>query len=89
MTLRTITVPETVSALLFLLLEAHPPRLMQEDTVQGFLLSPDQYEALIELMEDIKDLHDAAQAEAEHAAGESRPFSKYHTERETRRGIRG
>jgi len=74
MTLRTIAVPDTVSDLLFHLLEAQPPRLIQDDKVQGFLLSPDQYEALIELLEDIKDLHDAARAEAEHTAGESRLF---------------
>jgi hypothetical protein len=79
--MKTITVPDETVDVLFRLLDTQPPSLIQGDEVKGFLISPEQYEALIELLEDIEDLQDAAIAEAEHAAGEGRPFSEYDARR--------
>ena len=82
--MKTITIPETRFEVLFEMLTAQPPRLLQDDQVKGFLLSPEQYEAVIELLEDIEDLQDALQAEAEYQAGQGRPFAKYDAERKAR-----
>jgi hypothetical protein len=75
--MKTITVPDETIDVLFRLLDAQPPCLLQDNEVKGFLISSEQYEALIELLEDIEDLQDAAIAETEYAAGEGRPFSEY------------
>jgi hypothetical protein len=87
--MKTITIPETRFDVLRSLLETRPVRLLQDDQVQGFLLPPEQYEAVIELLEDIEDLQDALQAEAEYQAGQGRPFAEYDAERKARTGVRG
>lgn len=76
--MKTMTIPETRFDVLRSLLETRPVRLLQDDQVTGFLLPPEQYEAVIELLEDIEDLQDALQAEAEYQAGQGRPFAEYH-----------
>ena len=86
--MKTLTVPDTTMDVLFRLLDAEPVQLLKGDEVQGFLLSPIEYEALIELLEDIEDLRDAALAEAEYQAGEGRPFSEYDAERRARSSVR-
>ncbi len=43
--MKTITIPETRFEVLLEMLTAQPPRLLQDDQVKGFLLSPEQYEA--------------------------------------------
>jgi hypothetical protein len=85
--MKTITIPDGTIDVLLRLLETQPPRLLQGDEVKGFLISPEQYEALMALLEDIEDLQDAATAEAEYAAGEGRPFSEYDAERRARAGV--
>lgn len=85
--MKTITIPETRHDALRTLLETQPARLLQDDQVQGFLLPPEQYEAVIELLEDIEDLQDALQAEAEYEAGQGRPFAEYDAERKARVGV--
>lgn len=85
--MKTITIPETRFEVLLEMLATQPPRLLQDDQVKGFLLSPEQYEAVIELLEDIEDLQDALQAEDE--VGQGRPFAEYHAERKARIGVRG
>ncbi len=85
--MKTITIPETRFDVLRSLLETRPVRLLQDDQVQGFLLPPEQYEAVIELLEDIEDLQDALQAEAEYQAGQGRPFAEYDAERKARTGV--
>ena len=87
--MKTIAIPETRFDILRELLEARPARLLQDDQVKGFLLPPEQYEAVIELLEDIQDLQDALQAEAEYEAGQGRPFAEYDAERKARTGVRG
>lgn len=54
---------------------------------KGFLLSSEQYEAVIELLEDIEDLQDTLQAEVEYEAGRGRPFAEYDAERKARIGV--
>ena len=85
--MKTITIPETRFDVLLSLLETRPVRLLQDDQVTGFLLPPEQYEAVIELLEDIEDLQDALQAEAEYQAGQGRPFAEYDAERKARTGV--
>jgi hypothetical protein len=63
--------------------------LVEDEEVKGFLISPGQYNALVELLEDIKDLRDAAIAEAEYAAGRGRLFSEYDAERKARGDVQG
>ena len=87
--MKTITIPETRLNVLRSLLETRPAQLLQDDQVKGFLLPPEQYEAVIELLEDIEDLQDALQAEAEYQAGQGRPFAEYDAERKARTGVRG
>ncbi len=87
--MKTITIPETRFDVLRSLLETRPVRLLQDDQVKGFFLPPEQYEAVIELLEDIEDLQDALQAEAEYQAGQGRPFAEYDAERKARTGVRG
>lgn len=86
--MKTVTIPETRLDVLRSLLETRPVRLLQEDQIKGFLLLPEQYEAVIELLEDIEDLEDALQAEAEYQAGQGRPFADYDAERKARTGVR-
>ena len=86
--MKTITIPEARFEALFEMLTTQPPRLLQDDQVKGFLLSPEQYEAVIELLEDIEDLQDALQAEAEYQAGQGRSFAEYDAERKARIGVR-
>lgn len=86
--MKTVTIPETRFDLLRSLLETQPVRLLQDDQVRGFLLPPEQYEAVIEFLEDIEDLEDALQAEAEYQAGQGRPFADYDAERKARTGVR-
>ena len=86
--MKTVTIPETRFDLLRSLLETRPVRLLQDDQVRGFLLPPEQYEAVIEFLEDIEDLEDALQAEAEYQAGQGRPFADYDAERKARTGVR-
>jgi len=85
--MKTITIPETRLDVLRSLLETRPAQLLHDDEVQGFLLPPEQYEAVIELLEDIEDLQDALQAEAEYQADQSRPFAEYDAERRARTGV--
>ncbi len=87
--MKTITIPETRFDVLLSLLETRPVRLLQDDQVTGFFLPPEQYEAVIELLEDIEDLQDALQAEAEYQAGQGRPFAEYDAARKARTGVRG
>jgi hypothetical protein len=87
--MKTITIPETRFDVLRRLLETRPVRLLQDDQVKGFFLPPEQYEAVIALLEDIEDLQDALQAEAEYQAGQGRPFAEYDAERKARTGVRG
>jgi hypothetical protein len=87
--MKTITIPETRLDVLRSLLDTRPAQLLQDDQVKGFLLPPEQYEAVIELLEDIEDLQDALQAEAEYQAGQGRPFAEYDAERKARTGVRG
>jgi len=87
--MKTITIPETRFEILHSLLETRPARLLQDDQVKGFFLPPEQYEAVIELLEDIDDLQDALQAEAEYQAGQGRLFAEYDAERKVRTGVRG
>jgi hypothetical protein len=84
--MKTITIPETRFDVLRSLLETRPVRLLQDDQVKGFFLPPEQYEAVIELLEDIEDLQDALEAEAEYQAGQSRLFAEYDAERRARTG---
>ena len=63
------------------------PPLIAWGLFKGFLLSPEQYEAMIELLEDIEDLQDAFQAEVEYEAGRGRPFAEYDAERKARIGV--
>lgn len=85
--MKTVTIPETRFDVLRSLLETRPARLLQDDQVKGFLLPPEQYEAVIEFLEDIEDLQDALQAEAEYQAGQGRPFTEYDAERKARTGV--
>ncbi len=87
--MRTIPIPDNTADTLFGLLDNHPPRLVEDETVKGFLISPAQYNALLELLEDIVDLRDAAVAEAEYTAGRGRPFSEYDAERKARSSVQG
>ena len=87
--MKTIPIPETRHDLLRSLLNTRPAQLLQDDQVKGFLLPPEQYEAVIELLEDIEDLQDALQAEAEYQADQGRPFAEYDAERKARTGVRG
>jgi len=87
--MKTITIPETRFDVLLSLLETRPVRLLQDDQVTGFFLPPEQYEAVIELLEDIEDLQDALQAEAEYQAGQGRFFAEYDAERKVRTSVRG
>lgn len=87
--MRTIPIPDSTVDVLFGLLDTRPPRLVEDEEVKGFLISPAQYNALIELLEDIEDLRDAAIAEAEYAAGQGRPFSEYDAARKARSGVQG
>ena len=82
--MRTIPIPDSTVDVLFSLLDARPPRLVEDEEVKGFLISPAQFNALVGLLEDIEDLRDAAIAEAEHAAGQGRPFNEYDVERKAR-----
>ncbi|MFQ6101048.1 MAG: hypothetical protein ACE5OS_07410 [Anaerolineae bacterium] len=86
---RTIPIPNSTIDVLFSLLDTRPPRLVEDEEVKGFLISPAQYNALIELLEDIEDLRDAAIAESEYAAGHGRPFNEYDTERKARGVVAG
>ena len=86
--MKTITIPETRHNVLRSLLETRPAQLLQDDQVKGFLLPPEQYGAVIELLEDIEDLQDALQAEAEYQAGQGRLFAEYDAERKARTGVR-
>jgi len=85
--MRTIAIPDNTVDTLFGLLDTHPPRLVEDEEVKGFLISPVQYNALIELLEDIADLRDAAVAEAEYAVGQGRPFDEYNAERKARGSV--
>jgi len=85
--MRTTPIPDSTVDMLFDLLDTHPPRLVEGEEVKGFLISPAQYNALVELLEDIADLRDAAIAEAEYAAGQGRPFSEYDAERKARGNV--
>ncbi len=87
--MKTITIPETRLDILRSLLDTRPAQLLHDDQVKGFLLPPEQYEAVIELLEDIQDLQDALQAEAEYQAGQGRSFAEYDAERKARTGVRG
>jgi len=87
--MRTIPIPDNTADTLFGLLDTRPPRLMEDEEVKGFLISPTQYNALVELLEDIADLRDAATAEAEYAAGQGRPFDEYNAERKARGSVQG
>ena len=87
--MRTIPVPDNTADTLFGLLDTRPPPLVKDETVKGFLISPAQYSALLELLEDIVDLRDAAVAKAEYAAGQGRPFDEYNAERKARSGVQG
>ena len=85
--MRTIPIPDNTADMLFGLLDTRPPRLMEDEKVRGFLISPAQYNALVELLEDIADLRDAAIAEAEYAVGQGRLFSEYNNERKARGNV--
>ncbi len=87
--MKTITIPETQFNVLRSLLDTRPARLLHDDQVKGFLLPPEQYGAVIELLEDIEDLQDALQAEAEYQAGQGRFFAEYDAERKAQTGVRG
>ena len=87
--MRTIPVPDSTVDVLFSLLDTRPPCLVEDEKVKGFLISPAQYNALIELLEDIGDLRDAAIAEAEYAAGQGRSFNEYDAERKATLGVPG
>jgi len=87
--MRTIPIPDSTMDVLFSLLDTRPPRLVEDEEVKGFLISPAQYNALIELLEDIGDLRDAAIAESEYAAGQGRSFDKYDAERKATLGVPG
>ncbi len=87
--MRTIPIPDNTVDVLFSLLDTRPPRLVEDEEIKGFLISPAQYNALVELLEDIEDLRDAAVAEAEYAAGQGRPFSEYNAERKARGDVQG
>jgi len=85
--MKTVTIPETRFDVLRSLLETQPVRLLQDDQVKGFLLPPEQYEAVIEFLEDIEDLQDALQAEAEYQTSQGRLFAEYDAERKARTGV--
>ena len=57
--MRTISIPDSTVDVLFSLLDTRPPRLVEDEEVKGFLISPAQYDALVELLDDIADLCDA------------------------------
>ncbi|MBL7064184.1 MAG: hypothetical protein ISS49_08270 [Anaerolineae bacterium] len=84
--MRTIPIPDNTADMLFGLLETRPARLVEDEEVKGFLIPPIQYNALVELLEDIADLRDAAIAEAEYAVGQGRPFDAYDVERKAKGG---
>jgi hypothetical protein len=85
--MRTISIPDSTMDVLFSLLDIHPPRLVEDEEVKGFLIPPAQYNALLELLEEIQDLHDAAISEAEYATGQGRPFSEYAAERKAKGSV--
>ncbi len=87
--MRTIPIPDNTADTLFSLLNTRPPRLMEDEEVKGVLISSAQYNALLELLEDIVDLRDAAIAEAEYAAGQGRPFGEYDAGRKARSSVQG
>jgi len=87
--MRTIPIPDNTADTVFGLLDTRPLRLMEDEKVRGFLISPAQYNALVELLEDIADLRDAAVAEAEYAVGRGRLFSEYNDERKARNSVQG
>jgi len=87
--MRTILIPDSTVDVLFSLLDTRPPRLVEDEEIKGFLISPAQYNALVELLEDIEDLRDAAIAESEYAAGQGRPFNEYNAERKARSDVHG
>jgi len=62
---------------------------MEDEEVKGVLISSAQYNALLELLEDIVDLRDAAIAEAEYTAGQGQPFSEYDAGRKARGNVQG
>ena len=85
--MKAIAIPEPRYAVLRSLLDPRPARLLQDDHAKVFFPPPEQYEAVIELLEDIEDLQDALQAEAEYQAGQGRPFAEYDAERKARVGV--
>ncbi len=87
--MKTIPIPNSAVDVLSTLLDARLPRLMEDEEIKGFLISPAQYNALIELLEDIQDLRDAAIAESEYVAGHSRPFDEYDIERKAKSNVQG
>ena len=87
--MKTIPIPNSSVDVLFNLLDTRLPRLMEDEEIKGFLISPAQYNALIELLEDIQDLRDAVIAESEYVAGYSRPFDEYDIERKAKSNVQG
>ncbi|MEW6607703.1 MAG: hypothetical protein AB1414_09680 [bacterium] len=80
----TLTISDSTVIALQRLLTTKPATLIQNNTIKGVLLHPQQYETLLQLLEDLEDLRDAQIAEAEHATGQGRSFDEYDSERRKR-----